>query len=181
MYAVCQLFPPRFGSFVHSSLQICRCFIKHNTKKYFYKLCQNLHISQPIFVWTVPLYVVPYYPKLYTVIYSTIILRCLKDAVNFAWLFGNYTKSECSITNLWAKHVLFENFITKDSRLKLFVHYSFCQWFDESGVRTVFLKSRIQIKIYFLIRISLLKTRVGLFGKYYAEEYFLFMFDTQSW
>lgn len=124
-----------------------------------------------------------------TVIYSTIILRCLKDAVNFAWLlqkfwysyFGNYNKSECSITNLWAKHVLFENFITKDSRLKLFVHYSFCQWFDESGVRTVFLKSRIQIKIYFLIRISLLKTRVGLFGKYYAEEYFLFMFDTQSW
>lgn len=140
-------------------------------------------------MWTVPLYVVPYYPELYTVIYSTIILRCLKDAVNFAWLlqkfwysyFGNYNKSECSITNLWAKHVLFENFITKDSRLKLFVHYSFCQWFDESGVRTVFLKSRIQIKIYFLIRKSLLKTRVRLFGKYYAEEYFLFMFDTQSW
>lgn len=119
MYAVCQLFPPRFGSFVHSSLQIFRCFIKHNTKKYFFKLCQNLHISQPIFVWTVPLYVVPYYPELYTVIYSTIILRCLKDAVNFAWLFGNYTKSECFITNLWAKHVLFENFITKDSRCEI--------------------------------------------------------------
>lgn len=90
MYAVCQLFPPRFGSFVHSSLQIFRCFIKHNTKKYFFKLCQNLHISQPIFVWTVPLYVVPYYPKLYTVIYSTIILRCVRDAVNFAWLLQKF-------------------------------------------------------------------------------------------
>lgn len=67
MYAVrvCQLFPTRFGSFVHSSLQIFRCFIKHNTKKYFFKLCQNLHISQPIFIWNVPLYVVPYYPELY--------------------------------------------------------------------------------------------------------------------
>lgn len=93
MYAVrvCQLFPTRFGSFVHSSLQIFRCFIKHNTKNIFLN-CVRIYISHNLSLFEMSHFMLSPIIRivLSTVIYSTIILRCVRDAVNFAWLLQKF-------------------------------------------------------------------------------------------
>lgn len=91
-YACVNYFQQGLGSFVHSSLQIFRCFIKHNTKEIFFKIVSEFTYLTTYLYLNCPTLCCPLLSGivLSTVIYSTIIMRCRRDAVNFAWLLQNF-------------------------------------------------------------------------------------------